>query len=44
MEENSAFMDYSKVEVGTTGENGVVMNDKEDGKNGTIDVEMVTNG
>jgi hypothetical protein len=38
------YMDYSQVEVDEMGEIGMVMNDKEDGKNGTIDVEMVKNG
>jgi hypothetical protein len=33
-------MDYSQVEVDEMGDIGVVMNDKEDGKNGTIDVEV----
>jgi hypothetical protein len=44
VEEKGANMDYSQVEVDEMGEIGVVMNDKEDGKNGTIDVEMVKNG
>jgi hypothetical protein len=39
-----AYMDYSNIEVGTTGVNGVVMNDEEDGKNQMIDVEMDKNG
>jgi hypothetical protein len=37
-------MDYSKVEVVMTGENGVVINDGEDGKDWMIDMEMVKNG
>jgi hypothetical protein len=44
IEEKGAYMDYSQVKVDEMGEIGVVMNDKEDGKNGTIDVEMVKNG
>jgi hypothetical protein len=36
-------MDYSQVEVDEMEEIGMVMNDKEDGKDGMIDVEMVKN-
>jgi hypothetical protein len=36
-------MDYSQVEVNKTGENGMVMNDKEDGID-QIGVETVKNG
>jgi hypothetical protein len=44
VEEKGEYMDYSQVEVDEMGEIGVVMNDKEDGMNGMIDVEMVKNG
>jgi hypothetical protein len=40
MDEKSAYMDYSEVEVGKIGPIGVVMNDEEDGKDQMIDVEM----
>jgi hypothetical protein len=38
VEEKGAYMDYSQVEVDKMGEIGV---DKEDAKNGTIDVEVL---
>jgi hypothetical protein len=44
MGEKRLYMDYSQVEVDEMGEIGMAMNDKEDGKNGTIDGEMVKNG
>jgi hypothetical protein len=44
MDKKRAYMDYSEVEVGKIGANGVVMNDEEDGKDQMIDVEMDKNG
>jgi hypothetical protein len=38
------YMDYSQVEVSKTGWNGMVVNDKEDGIDWMIGMDMVKNG